>query len=788
MIFDLEWCNMYLVYFRHKGQRELKHISVDKIPDTVYRFFEHEGIAMNEVLLSLRSDIRIDGSRGDCFVLVLKDRFAVAEGSLVFSSEGRNTDGRAIRNENFSVTRFETILLSDIGEPKAEQLISTGRITAESNGEERLIYNFSSTYKHSASVFCRAVSDLKKKGTLDEAIYAEEDYKKHSCPKCHRRYPDEELKICPHCMDKASLIKRLATLFFRYKRAIFLVLFSFAMIAALGVLTPYVSNELLYDNVLGNADSTSLDVLNIVLFIIGIRLCMLVVNLISYSISATVAADVTYDLKKMIFNTISNLSLGFFTNRQTGGLMTQVNRDSTTLYWFFCDGFPFLVLNIIQLTVIICVMFSQNFVLALYTFITIPIFFGTFKILNNVYDKFYAKAFSKGRSFNSLVSDVLNGMRVVKSFSREDEEVRRFGKINVGVAEARNDIQVFSSRVFPFLNYLLRIGSYVVWGVGGWQVMNATGDMSYGRLMAFIGYFSLIFGPIEQLADVSNWWSETLNALQRLFEIRDAQPEVRESANPIIPEKCEGLVEFKNVSFSYVENRKVIDDVSFTIPAHSTLGIVGQTGAGKSTLANLLTRLYDVKEGSICIDGVNIKDLPFEYLRENIAIVSQETYLFRGSILDNIRYARQDATKEEVIAAAKAASAHDFIVKYPDGYNTQIGFGQKELSGGEKQRISIARAILRNPKILILDEATAAMDTQTERSIQASLDKLTKNRTTVIIAHRLSTLRDADNLVAIENGRVAESGTAVELLKQKGVYYKLYKLQAEALKTAGIGE
>ncbi len=766
----------------------MKNICVDKIPDTVFRYFEHEGIVLSDVLLSLRSDILLDGTRGDCFILVMKDRFAVAEGFLVFSSDGRNADGGSIRNESFSVTRFEVIPISEIGDPTAEQLISTGRVTAEFGGESRLIYNFSSTFKHSASVFCRAVADLKKNGDLDESVYSDEDYKKHACPKCARRYPDEELKICPHCMDKARLIKRLATLFFRYKRSIILVLLSFAMIAALGVITPYVSNELLYDEVLGNADSTSVDVLKIILLIIGVRVCMLFVNLISNAISATVAADVTYDLKKMIFNTISNLSLGFFTNRQTGGLMTQVNRDSTTLYWFFCDGFPFLVLNIIQLTVIVCVMFTQNFVLALYTFITIPIFFGTFRLLHNAYDKFYAKAYSKGRSFNSLVSDVLNGMRVVKSFSREDEEVRRFGKINVDVAEARNDIQVFTSRVFPFLNYLLRIGSYVVWGIGGWQVMNATGGMSYGRLMAFIGYFALIFGPIEMLADVSNWWSETLNALQRLFEIRDAQPEVRESATPVTPEKCDGSVEFKNVSFSYVENRKVIDDVSFSIPAGTTLGIVGQTGAGKSTLANLLTRLYDVKEGGIYIDGVNIKDLPFEYLRENIAIVSQETYLFRGSILDNIRYASPNASKEDVIAAAKTASAHDFIVKYPDGYNTEIGFGKKELSGGERQRISIARAILRNPKILILDEATAAMDTQTERSIQESLDRLTKNRTTIIIAHRLSTLRDADKLVAIENGRVAESGTAVELLKQKGVYYKLYKLQAEALKTAGISE
>lgn len=764
----------------------MKTIFVDKIPGSVSQYFAYEGISPKDVLIALRSDLRADGSDGDCFVMLTENSIAVAEGIIVFSSAGRTVMGDATRSEEFKVSRFERFELSEIDEPKAEQLISTGRVVAAIDNEDKLLFNFSSACKHGAAVFCRAVGDLKKDKKLDFAAYEDENYEKHVCPKCGRRYPDEELKICPNCMDKARLVKRLAILFFRYKRSIAMVLLAFALIAGLSVITPYISNEKLYDDVLKNPDAVATDVVKIILLIIAVRIGALLVNLLSGAISSTVAANVTLDLKKMIFNTISNLSLGFFTNRQTGGLMTQVNSDSLTLYWFFCDGFPYLVLNIVQLVVIMAVMFSQNLVLALYTFVTIPLFFVAFKFIFNVFDKLHAKSYSKRRSFNSLVSDVLNGMRVVKSFSREDEEMRRFNSRNVGVAEARNEIQRFGARVFPFLHYLLRIGSYVVWGFGGWQVMNMTGDMTYGRLMAFIGYFALIYGPIEQLADVSNWWSETLNAIQRLFEIRDAQPEVREAANPVTPEECKGTVEFRNVSFSYVENRKVIDDVSFDIPAGSTLGIVGQTGAGKSTLANLLTRLYDVKAGGVYIDGVNIKDLPFGYLRENIAIVSQETYLFRGSILENIRYACPEATREQVIAAAKTASAHDFIVKYPDGYDTEIGFGKKDLSGGEKQRISIARALLRNPKILILDEATAAMDTQTERNIQAALDRLTKNRTTVIIAHRLSTLRDADKLIAIENGRVAESGTASELLKQKGVYYKLYKLQAEALKTVGI--
>ena len=417
-----------------------------------------------------------------------------------------------------------------------------------------------------------------------------------------------------------------------------------------------------------------------------------------------------------------------------------------------------------------------------------PLFFLCFKLAFAMFDKLHAKAYSRRRSFNSLISDVLNGMRVVKSFARENEERERFERRSVASAQADTDIGVRSNTVFRAMTFLMRIGSVVVWGVGGWQVMQATGEMSYGTLMAFIAYVNMIYGPIEFFADAVNWWAECLNALQRLFEIRDAVPEVRECAHPVTPEHVRGDVEFRSVCFSYVENRQVLEDISFTVPAGSTLGIVGHTGAGKSTIANLLTRLYDPKSGEVLIDGINLRELSFAALHGMVAIVSQETYLFRGTIMENIRYARPDATNEEVVNAAKIASAHDFIIKYPDGYETMVGFGHKDLSGGERQRISIARAVLKDPSILILDEATAAMDTQTERQIQSALNRLTENRTTIIIAHRLSTLRDADRLIVIENGKMPEAGTAVELLEKKGVYYKLYKMQAEALKTIGIEE
>lgn len=278
-----------------------------------------------------------------------------------------------------------------------------------------------------------------------------------------------------------------------------------------------------------------------------------------------------------------------------------------------------------------------------------------------------------------------------------------------------------------------------------------------------------------------------MTATQRIFEIIDTQPEIVNSKNAIIRE-IKGDVEFKNVVFGYLKERDVIKNVSFSVKTGHMLGIVGHSGTGKSTLANLLMRLYDVKSGEILIDGINIKDYSIDCLRGNISIVSQETYIFIGSVLDNIRYARPDAGFDEVVRAAKAAYAHDFIMKMPDGYDTIIGSSQRQLSGGERQRISIARAILANSRILILDEATASVDTQTERAIQSSIDKLIEGRTTISIAHRLSTLKNADDLIVIEDGQIIERGTGPQLLEQKGVYYKLYQLQTKSLAMRGLEE
>ncbi len=730
------------------------------------------------------ADYGKDLLRKDAWVIITDEALTVAEGVSVVRR------GESSPISVFECDRFLSIPSKEIKEIICVEEISTVTVSAtiEKDGvkEEILLFNASFSVKDDAYDLKELIEtrdkDLKLNKSKLKAFTTADEY----CTICGRKYADKGRKFCPVCVDKVGLMKRLSVFFIEFKSYIFLIFLTVIITTALGLIAPYASTKIFYDEVLNSEGKYYGMVLGIVGVIAGIRLLSMFANMLNGVITAKVSARVVLSLKMTIFKSINRLSLSFFTGRQTGGLMTQINRDADSIYHFLCDGFPYLITNGIQLVAVLIILFCINPILAVYSFITIPIFFFTYRFLHRLFQKLHIRNFMKSITYSSFVSDIITGMRVVKAFSKEESEEKRFEKLNEESEKCGAEVSIKSGKIYPVLGFILKIGVYVVWAVGGIEVMK--GEMNYGDFLAFISYIEMAFSPVQSISNISNWWSNSFTALSRLFEIQDSVSDVPETETPIPLESIKGDVEFENVCFSYSKGRDILKNITFNIKAGETVGIVGKTGAGKSTIANLLIRLYDPDSGTIKIDGIDTKDVSAKDLHSSISIVSQETYLFRGTILENIRYAKPDATDEEVIFAAKAAYAHKFIMAYPDGYETMVGFGHKDLSGGERQRISIARAILTNPKILILDEATAAMDTQTEHQIQTALDKVTKNRTTIIIAHRLSTLKNADKIIVIENGKIAEQGKPAKLLSEKGVYHKLYTLQAEAFRTIGIGE
>ena len=759
-------------------------LEITQYSSTLNSVLDNSKITPEDILLFTRIDMDKELIKSDTYLFITKDSLFIVEG--LNAIEGQT--GFSIKRNRLKLTychkNTESYELSQYKDFSVEELISTGRLIAKKGDESVCLAIFTNACKADVRLFVKYLNMYQKDGKIEKD---EGDFKKDNfCPKCHSRYPDSNRKICPKCMDKGKLVRRMWIFIRKYIKEMLLVLFALILVSAIGVIAPYFSSRFFYDKILDENSSFYGQILFMIGIIVVLNLCSIGINIISNVITAKVAGKLVYDMKRTIFDSIKRLSLSFFTGRQTGGLMTQIDHDASSIYWFFVDGLPYFLINIVQVIVVFIVMLTINPMLAVLCMSVVPIFLFMISRLYRHSGHLHMKNYSCQRAMNSVLADVLSGMRVVKAFAREKEESSRFGKHAERSTQMYKQITVYNNTAYPVATQIMSLSSTIVWLVGGWLVMN--GNMTYGTLVLFLSYVGMINSPLFMFVDMTHFFSHCMNGVQRLFEIYDAEPEVTEKENAIKKDSLDGHVQFSNVVFSYDKSRRIIDDVSFDIEPGKMIGIVGHSGAGKSTLANLLIRLYDVSEGQITIDGVNVKDYSFDTLRKNIAIVSQETYLFIGSILENIRYAKPDATKEEIIQAAKIAGAHDFIVKLPDGYNTQIGLGYKDLSGGERQRISIARAVLLNPRILILDEATAAMDTETERKIQTALEKLIVGKTTIVIAHRLSTLRDADKLIVIENGKMPEFGTHGELIRQKGIYYKLYMLQLEALKNVGVAE
>ncbi len=755
----------------------------NRIPQSVWNEAQKQGFNPETTQHSVKLDRDRNNTLCDCYLFFNGKELLFVSGINTLKHIKKRGLRRAPIETSYQSFGVEKLNIEGFKNFTVEQQISGCIISAENDFGHIIITRLSNTYSDAAKNFCFEVNVA--------LGCAKEDAKPHKrepecCPKCGKPYPDQKRKVCPKCIDRAGIIKRIWFFTKKYKFSVAAIFIAMILTSALSILSPYISSGFFYDSVLTEGGKFYGQVLLVIGILVATRVLSLLVNMINEVVCAIVVPKIIYDLKKVLFESIERLSIGFFTNRQTGALMNQVNGDSNTIYWFFVEGLPYIIINVVQTAAVGVIMLTVSWKLTLIALCAVPPVAFLSKLLFTHMNKLHAKNYSAHRSMSGMLTDVLGGVRVVKAFARENEEKRRFSDKNIRVGEADKAVAVSNATLFRLVTFLFSITSTLVLGVGGWMVIG--GKMTYGTLITFTAYAAMLYAPVTSFINMTNWISNASNAMQRLMEVMDAEPDVKEAAEPIVLDTLRGDIEFKNVDFSYEKNRKIIDDISFKIEAGQTIGIVGHTGAGKSTVANLLIRLYDTASGDITIDGFNVRDLSFDTLRRNIAIVSQETYLFQATIFDNIAYAKPNATREEVVRAARISGAHDFICKLPDGYWTKIGWGYKDLSGGEKQRISIARALLRDPKILILDEATSAMDTRTERNIQTALERLSAGRTTIMIAHRLSTLRNADRLLVLENGKIPEEGTHNELIHKKGIYYKLYTLQYEALKNAGIEE
>ncbi len=492
---------------------------------------------------------------------------------------------------------------------------------------------------------------------------------------------------------------------------------------------------------------------------------------------AWLSERISSDLRNTTYEHLQRLSLDFFSAKRTGDLVARISSDTDRICTFLSDSLMDFVTDVLMIISSLAVLVWMDVWLAVATICTFPLIAGlTFWIREGLTHGFLYG----GRAWadmTSILADTIPGIRVVKAFAQERREVDRFRASNERIMAANDRVNKVWTFFWPMVALLTQIGLLVVWGVAAWRIFEQ--QVTMGMVWAAIMYVNRFYTRLESMSRMTTTTQRAAASAQRIFEILDRVPSVPEPAYPVALGNVRGAIEIKNVSFRY-GNRQVIDGVTLAIRPGEMIGLVGTTGAGKSTLVNLVCRFYDVSDGAILVDGVDVRSFRVAEYRKHIGIVLQDPFLFYGTIAENITYGKPEATREEIIAAARAARAHEFILQLPDGYDSIVGERGQTLSGGERQRISIARALLIDPRILILDEATSSVDTQTERQIQEALDNLVRGRTTIAIAHRLSTLRKADRLVVLERGQIVEIGNHSELLARPGgTYAKLYNAQMQ---------
>lgn len=584
---------------------------------------------------------------------------------------------------------------------------------------------------------------------------------------------DESLKE----KSNIEILSRLMKYLKPFKFKVFIVVLMMIFVKVCSLLNPYLL-QISIDKYIAASNAAGL--LKVSALIAFINITAMFISKKRITIMASITNQILVDIRDELYSHIQTLSFAFFDSRPVGKILARVIGDVDSLQEFFSNVVTTFVPEILTLVIVTVMMFSMNYKLALASIIVLPILFAAMFVMELV-SRVRWQAYRKKRSnFNAYTHEDFSGIKVIQSYARENDTSNKFVELVKDMMNHFVHAVKINDLFWPIVETSSGIGTIIVYFYS--VRLKSGGQISIGTIIAFTWYVSMFWRPIINLSEFYSTVITNLASAERIFEIMDEKADIVNSPNASKMPEIKGCVEFKNVTFQYEEGEDVLHNVSFKVEPGESVALVGPTGAGKTTIVNLISRFYDATSGQVLIDGKDVKSVELESLRSQMGIMLQDTFLFSSTIKENIRYGKLDATDEEIIAAAKAVNAHDFIMQLENGYDTKVRERGSRLSVGQRQLISFARALLANPRILILDEATSNIDTYTEKLVQDGIAKLLKGRTSFVIAHRLSTIRDCDKIMVIKDGVIKECGKHVQLLKNKGLYYNLYMSQYKFLK------